>query len=112
MGTALITPLTVVVLGAVPEHRNGTAGSFLSLGREVSGALGIAVIGAVISTRTSANSAIHAPQAFRSALVIGLTLGAGLVVLGAVISRLTLPGRSPAASVSGVPQPVAQIGAT
>jgi MFS family permease len=112
VGTALITPLTVAVLAAVPEHRNGIAGSFLSLGREVSGALGIAVIGAVIGTRLPAGSPASSPDAFRSALVLGLTLGAGLVLVGALISWRTLPGRTAAALGGAAPERSAELSAS
>ena len=97
VGTGLITPLTKAILESLPEHRSGTAGSFLSLGREISGALGIAVIGAVIAGRHGADSVREAPEEFRSALVTGLVVGAALVALGALVSRLTLPGRAASA---------------
>jgi hypothetical protein len=88
-------PLTAYVLGPIPDERHGVAGGILSVGREVSGAFGIAVIGLIIAARQHsevASGATHA-AAFQHATSIGLLCGAGLVCVGALIALVTLPPR-------------------
>jgi EmrB/QacA subfamily drug resistance transporter len=95
VGSALNMPLATYVLTSVPEERSGVAGGILSVGREVSGAFGIAVIGVIITARQEsevASGASHA-TAFQHATSTGLLCGAGLVCLGALIALVTLPAR-------------------
>jgi len=49
VGSALTVPLTSSVLAAVPAARVGLAGGVLGAAREVSGLLGIAVVGAIVT---------------------------------------------------------------
>ncbi|WP_433178260.1 MFS transporter [Actinoallomurus sp. CA-150999] len=99
VGSALNMPLTAYVLGSIPDERHGVAGGILSVGREVSGAFGIAVIGLIIAARQDsevASGATHA-AAFQHATSIGLLYGAGLVCLGALIALVSLPPKKPRA---------------
>ncbi|WP_433246375.1 MFS transporter [Streptosporangium sp. CA-135522] len=80
-GSALTMPLGSAVLGAVPESRAGVAGGVFSVAREMSGLLGIAVIGVIVSGSAS----------FTLGYSIGLLTAAGLVVVGAAVSLVTLP---------------------
>ncbi|WP_345365782.1 MFS transporter [Actinoallomurus liliacearum] len=95
VGSALNMPLTSYVLTSIPEERSGVAGGILSVGREVSGAFGIAVIGVIISARQRSEvaSGVGHAAAFQHATAIGLLCGAGLVCLGALIAMVTLPPR-------------------
>ncbi|WP_233359017.1 MFS transporter [Thermomonospora amylolytica] len=95
IGSALTMPLAMYALKAIPDERAGVAGGILSVVREVSAALGIAVLGVVIDVleRQAARSGETGAEAFRHGASVGLLVGAALVLLGAVISALTLPPR-------------------
>ncbi|WP_252808459.1 MFS transporter [Actinoallomurus spadix] len=108
-GSALNMPLAGYVLTSIPEERSGVAGGILSVGREVSGAFGIAVIGVIISARQRSEMASGTSRAaaFEHATSAGLLCGAGLVCLGALIALLTLqprPRRARHARPYGPPQ--------
>ncbi|MGV9773276.1 MFS transporter [Streptosporangium sp. NPDC003464] len=80
IGSALTMPLGSAVLGAVPESRAGVAGGVFSVAREMSGLFGIAVIGVIVNSSAS----------FTAGYSAGLLTAAGLVVVGAVVSLVTL----------------------
>lgn len=96
IGVALTMPLPMYVLKSVPEERNGVAGGIMNVGREMSGALGIALLGAIIySIQASAeHSGVRdGNEAFRQGTQLGLPIGASVLMIGAVIAALTLPSR-------------------
>ncbi|MFF5207938.1 MFS transporter [Streptosporangium sp. NPDC000396] len=80
VGSALTMPLGPAVLGAAPESRAGVAGGVFSVAREMSGLFGIAVIGVIVNSSAS----------FTLGYSTGLLTAAGLVVVGAVVSLVTL----------------------
>ena len=51
LGSALTTPLTTAVLAVVPVEKAGVASGALNTSRELAGALGIAVMGAILAAR-------------------------------------------------------------
>ncbi|GAA2872789.1 MFS transporter [Streptosporangium fragile] len=79
-GSALTMPLGSAVLGAVPESRAGVAGGVFSVAREMSGLFGVAVIGVIVNGSAS----------FSAGYSVGLLVAAGLVVIGAAVSLVTL----------------------
>ncbi|MEV0384362.1 MFS transporter [Nonomuraea sp. NPDC050643] len=81
VGSALTMPLGSAVLGAVPEARAGVAGGVFSVSREISGLFGIAVVGVIV----------HAASGFAAGYAVGLLVAAGLVLVGALVSLVTLP---------------------
>ncbi|GFJ88470.1 MFS transporter [Phytohabitans rumicis] len=81
-GSALTVPLGACVLGAVPADRAGVAAGVFGVAREVSGVLGIAVIGVVVA---------GAGPGLSVGYTYGLLVAAALVLLGAVLSLRTLP---------------------
>jgi EmrB/QacA subfamily drug resistance transporter len=81
VGSALTMPLGAAVLGAVPEARAGVAGGVFSVSREISGLFGIAAIGVIVRTAGS----------FSAGYAVGLLVAAGLVLVGALISLVSLP---------------------
>lgn len=111
IGSTLVMPLVMYVLKAVPEERTGVASGILSVAREVSGAFGIAIIGVIIQTRQRAEVAAGAGavKAFQHATPYGLLAGAGLVLLGALIAAVTLPGRDPRPRRRVQPAPAPQL---
>jgi len=87
-------PLTDLVLGAMPTERAGVASGIFNAAREVSGLLGITVIGAILTARQgSALRAGHAPvDAFLSGYRLGLLVAAALVAAGGVAAFIGLRG--------------------
>ncbi|RFU38602.1 MFS transporter [Actinomadura logoneensis] len=89
-GAALVMPLAMYVLKAVPDERTGVASGILNVVREASGAFGIAVVGVLVSDLPGHASAA-AMERFRHGIASGLLFGAGLVAVGGLISAATLP---------------------
>ncbi|MGW0806536.1 MFS transporter [Nonomuraea sp. NPDC002799] len=81
VGSALTMPLGSAVLGAVPAERAGVAGGIFSVSREISGLFGIGVIGGIV----------HGAGGFSTGYATGLLVAAGLVLVGALVSLVTLP---------------------
>ncbi len=92
IGGGLTVPLTSSVLDAMPRSEAGVASGIFNASREVSGLLGITVIGAVLTARQSVILADgFAPvDAFLGGFRAGLLLAAGLVALGGIAAFLSL----------------------
>jgi predicted MFS family arabinose efflux permease len=96
IGGGLSVPLTAMVLGAMPPERAGVASGIFNAAREVAGLLGITVIGAILSSRSSA-AARAGHDAVGSYLIgyrTGLLVAALLVAAGGVAAFLALRGRA------------------
>jgi predicted MFS family arabinose efflux permease len=103
----MFVPLQMLALAGVAESDSGVASSLLNTGRQVGGALGLAVLGTVAWTVT-ANGArartgsrpggLTAAAAYSHALAAGLDraflVAAGIAVLILVTAVITLPGRT------------------
>lgn len=96
IGGGLTVPLTASVLEAMPSSEAGVASGIFNASREVSGLLGITVIGAILTARQSHElRAGHARvDAFLSGYQIGLLIAAALVALGGVAAYVGLRNRS------------------
>ncbi|MCW2886441.1 MAG: major facilitator superfamily 1 [Streptosporangiaceae bacterium] len=94
-GSAMGMPLAMYVLKSVPEERSGVASGILNVGREMSGGLGIAVLGAfILSIQNSAkHTGVADGEAFRQGAAVGLPIGAAIVLVGGLIAVMTMPGR-------------------
>jgi hypothetical protein len=101
IGGGLTVPLTASVLEAMPGSQAGVASGIFNASREVSGLLGITVIGAILSARQAAQlSTGHAPvDSFLSGYQAGLLVAAALVGLGGIAAFIGLRPRSPQAEV-------------
>ena len=94
----LIVPLTLVALSRVPEADSGAAASLLNSGRQVGGAIGLAVLGTVAWTVVADSARAHAAAvgtaAYRHALAAGFDraflVGAGIAVLILLIAITTI----------------------
>ncbi|MBW8482982.1 MFS transporter [Actinomadura parmotrematis] len=94
LGSALCMPIVMYILKAVPERKAGTASGIINVIREASGAFGIAIIGLLIhAIPPDTGATAEQLETFRSGTAAGLTVGAVLVIIGAVISGTTLPSR-------------------
>jgi EmrB/QacA subfamily drug resistance transporter len=123
MGAAM-TPATSAITSALPSRQQGVASAMNDLSREVGGALGIAVIGSIMTavyrshlTVTGVSAAVldqardslavasrlggpvsaHADTAFIDGIHIALLAAAGTVVLAALAVAVLLPRRATAA---------------
>jgi len=109
IGGGLTVPLTASVLDAMPRAEAGVASGIFNASREVSGLLGITVVGAVLTARQSSLlTAGDSPlDAFLGGYQAGLLLAAGLVTLGAVAAYVGLRPRTRGRHTRGT-VPVAQ----
>jgi EmrB/QacA subfamily drug resistance transporter len=94
IGGGLSVPLTAMVVGAMPVEQAGVASGIFNAAREVSGLLGITVIGAILTARQSA--AVRggsAPlDAFLTGYRSGLLVAAALVSAGGIAAFVALRG--------------------
>ena len=92
IGGGLTVPLTASVLDAMPRAEAGVASGIFNASREVSGLLGITVIGAVLTARQSSLLAAGdtPTDAFLGGYQAGLLLASALVALGAVAAYIGL----------------------
>jgi fucose permease len=91
-GSGPATPLTTAVLGSMPSAREGVASGILNVFREMSGLLGVTLIGAVILTRQDAALAEGATEsaAFLDGFRGGLVIATVSMVLGAIVALAML----------------------
>jgi EmrB/QacA subfamily drug resistance transporter len=96
-GSALTTPLTVRSVDGVPATRTGMASGLVSAAREISGVFGVVLVGVVLTRRERAllREGTDPATAFLDGYDTGLRLAAGCVLLGALVTLVTLrrPGR-------------------
>jgi EmrB/QacA subfamily drug resistance transporter len=105
VGSAMVMPLGMFMLKAVPEERSGVAGGLLNVGREISAALGIVGLGAVLHAmqKNGAAKGIDPKLALQHGSSAALLVGGMLVMVGAVICAFTLQGREAALQASDSP---------
>jgi EmrB/QacA subfamily drug resistance transporter len=100
-------PLTEAITGVLPPDRAGAASGILSATREVSGLLGVTVIGAILTARqsSSARSGATPLHAFLDGYHFALVIAAGIVAVGIPVAFTTLRGwrRSEDAEVTLAP---------
>ncbi|TDD30079.1 DHA2 family efflux MFS transporter permease subunit [Actinomadura sp. KC06] len=93
VGAAMGMPLVMYVLKAVPGHQAGVASGIINVVREASGAFGIAILGLLVHHVPERDASAAELETFREGTAAGLVLGAALVLIGGLISGLTLPSR-------------------
>jgi EmrB/QacA subfamily drug resistance transporter len=93
IGMALVmTPMTAAAMGSVPVDKAGVSSGVLNTFRQVGGALGIAVMGAILTSRqTDALASGASPQeAFVDGFQVALLVGAVIVFVGALSAALLI----------------------
>jgi MFS family permease len=92
-GSAFTVPMTSHALDVVAERYAGTASGLLTAGRELSSALGVALIGAVLTSVRAARLEAGAPAgaALAGGYTAGLFVAAGLTFAGALLA-VRVPG--------------------
>ena len=101
IGMALtMTPMTAAAMGSVPVTKAGIASGVLNTFRQVGGSLGIAVMGAILTSRQTSALASGAsrPEAFIDGFSAALVVGAIIAFLGAVTAAILIrkPATEPA----------------
>jgi predicted MFS family arabinose efflux permease len=100
----LFVPLPIVALARVAEYDSGVASSLVNTGRQVGGALGLAVLGTVAWTVTanrarSGGAGLTRAAAYHHALAAGLDraflVAAGLAILILVTAIITIRSGTP-----------------
>ena len=90
-GVALVmTPMTAAALGSVPVEKSGVGSGVLNTFRQVGGALGIAVMGAIVASYVDLNGGRPDPASFIDGFQTALTVSAGFALLGAVVAWATI----------------------
>ncbi len=92
IGGGLTVPLTAAVLDAMPREEAGVASGIFNAAREISGLLGITVIGAILAARQSGLLAGGSTpvDAFLGGYRTGILVAAALVLAGAVAALVGL----------------------
>ncbi|KDN18051.1 MFS transporter [Amycolatopsis rifamycinica] len=100
-GSTFTVPMTSHALDVVAPRYSGTASGLLTAARELSSALGVALIGAMLTSVRAVRLAAGAPAG--AALAVGYTAGllaaAGLTFAGALLA-VRVPGTRPAETSS------------
>jgi EmrB/QacA subfamily drug resistance transporter len=88
-------PLNDAVIGVLPPARAGTASGVLNAAREISGLLGVTIIGAILTARQSAvlRGGSTPTHAFLSGYQLALRIGAVIVFVGVPLSLYALRTR-------------------
>jgi MFS family permease len=90
-GMALVmTPMTAAALGSVPVEKSGVGSGVLNTFRQLGGALGIAVMGAIVASYVNLGSGRPDPSSFIDGFQAALLVSAGFALLGAVIAFVTI----------------------
>ena len=84
----VMTPMSAAAMGAAPVAKAGVASGVLNTFRQVGVALGIGVMGAIITNRAAAHGG-PPPQAFVYGLTFGMKVSAG-ICFGAAVAAATL----------------------
>jgi EmrB/QacA subfamily drug resistance transporter len=92
LGMALVmTPMTAAALGSVPVEKSGVGSGVLNTFRQVGGALGIAVMGAIVASYIDLDGGGRPnPAAFIDGFQRALEVSAAFALLGAVIAATTI----------------------
>jgi EmrB/QacA subfamily drug resistance transporter len=90
----VMTPMSAAAMGAAPVDKAGVASGVLNTFRQVGVALGIAITGAIITSRAaaSARGGAKPPQAFVDGLTFGMRVSAA-ICFGAAIAAAVLVRR-------------------
>ena len=90
-GMALVmTPMTAAALGSVPVEKSGVGSGVLNTFRQVGGALGIAVMGAIVASYVDLEGGRLDPSGFMDGFQVALRVSAVFALIGAVVALTTI----------------------
>jgi EmrB/QacA subfamily drug resistance transporter len=90
-GMALVmTPMTAAALGSVPVEKSGVGSGVLNTFRQVGGALGIAVMGAIVASYVDLDGGRPDPSSFIDGFQTALRVSAAFALLGALVAWATI----------------------
>ena len=93
-GMALVmTPMTAAALGSVPVEKSGVGSGVLNTFRQVGGALGIAVMGAIVASYVDLDGGRPDPSSFIDGFQTALRVSAAFALLGALVAWVTIRKR-------------------
>ncbi len=81
-----ISPNSSALMGAAPRSHQGSAGGVMGLARTLGMALGVAVASGLFATVFPDGRVVGWPEGADAVVRLGLTLGAGIAALAAVVS--------------------------
>jgi EmrB/QacA subfamily drug resistance transporter len=108
LGMAFV-PITIAAVSNISRDDSGLASGLINTSQQVGGALGLAVLGTIASTRTEhlLSDAHGAPSAIKGALTDGFQLafltGAGFAVLGIIMTLVLVRSEDSRAIVGANP---------
>ncbi|MEA2150878.1 MAG: hypothetical protein QOD69_2708 [Solirubrobacteraceae bacterium] len=108
LGMAFV-PITIAAVSNISRDDSGLASGLINTSQQVGGALGLAVLGTIASTRTEhlLSDAHGAPSAIKGALTDGFQLafltGAGFAILGIVLTLVLVRSEDSRAIVGANP---------
>jgi EmrB/QacA subfamily drug resistance transporter len=86
-----MTPATVAAIGSVPVAKAGIGSGILNTFRQVGGALGIAVMGAIVASQIDVVPGAPAfPEQFMDGFSIALRVAAGIALVGALSAAVLI----------------------
>ncbi len=89
-----MSPMTAAAMGAVPVDKAGVGSGVLNSFRQVGGALGIALIGAIVSSYVNhAPHTLAAAQDYVHGLHVALAVSAAISFAAAIVAVLTVRTR-------------------
>ena len=90
-------------MGSVPVDKAGVGSAVMNSMRQVGGALGLAVMGAIVASQVSvASTSPRFPAQFVSGYQRGLEVAAAIAFAAAILAVLTVRGHADAGEVSEV----------
>ena len=91
LGMGLVmTPMTAAALGSVPVEKSGVGSGVLNTFRQVGGALGIAVMGAIVASYVDLGSGRPNPADFIDGFQVALRVSVVFALIGAVVAVTTI----------------------
>ncbi len=99
-----MTPMTAAALSAVPVDKAGVGSGMLNTFRQVGGAVGIALMGAILAAAASSSQADGATEveAFMSGLHRALYVAAAIAFLAALVAAVTIRSHAAPDQAPGV----------
>ncbi|HTS73617.1 MAG TPA: MFS transporter [Gaiellaceae bacterium] len=84
----VMTPMSAAAMGAAPVAKAGVASGVLNTFRQVGVALGIAIMGAIVTDRAATHGGIRNPEGFVYGLTYGMKVSAVICLAGAAAAAV------------------------